>query len=100
MSTYISSPVIKLQHGGAKANNLISFSAMVVLTVFIKLNPNYFEPRSTQQTPAKTLSLPHESGLKGLRDDYLFSKAAILDCSPTGPLQSFIDGEQKDGAAK
>lgn len=46
MSTYISSPVIKLQHGGGKANNLISFSAMVVLTVFIKLNPNYFEPCS------------------------------------------------------
>lgn len=43
MSTYISSPVIKLQH---EANNRISFSPTVVLTAFIKLNQNYFEPRS------------------------------------------------------
>ncbi len=45
MST--SSSVMKLQHGGA--NNLISFSTTVVLTVltvFIKHNQNYFEPRS------------------------------------------------------
>lgn len=53
MSTSISSSVMKLQHGGG-ANNLISFSTTVVLTVFIKLSQNNFEPRSWKSPDLST----------------------------------------------
>lgn len=42
----------------------------------------------------------HTGDSKAPDEDYLFSEAAMLDCSPTSPLQSLTDGEQKDGAAK
>lgn len=77
MNTYIFSPVIKRHHeGGGVVNNLISFPAIAVLTVF---NQNYCSQKVPNRQRQSKLSLNH-------KDDYLFSKAAMLDCSPTGPL--------------
>lgn len=58
---------------------------------------------SSQKEPdllAQANRRTHTGDSKGPDEDYLFSEAAMLDCSPTGPLQSLADGGQKDGAAK